>query len=463
MENTKAGNNTNSGNHAPGNGDPGSGRSLIRPLQEFLHTEVAGGIVLLVATIVALAWANSPWDGAYVDLWHRPLSFDTSLFRVDEDLGHLVNDGLMAIFFFVVGLEIKRELVSGELATPRKALLPVAAALGGMLVPAAIYLAFNSSGDGAKGWGIPMATDIAFALGVLAMLGRRVPLSLKVFLLALAIVDDLGAILVIAVFYSDGISLEALTWAGVVIVGVIAAQRAGVQSVNIYLVLGVLLWVAVLKSGIHATIAGVVLALLTPSKPLHSPAEADRQIEVLLERIKVAEAAGQSTDVYQREIERVARDAASPLNRLESVLHPWASFVIIPIFALANAGLPLSGEAVKDAVSSRVGLGIGAGLILGKFAGITIATWLVVRLGLAELPPGLRWRQISGAALLAGIGFTVSLFITGLAFSQNPDIEAEAKIGILIASAMAGIAGYTWLRLACKEELPKVEAEGLPA
>ena len=428
-------------------------------MQRFMHTEVSGGIVLLAATFVALVWANSPWDGAYFDLWHREFVLDTSLFTIEEDLGHLVNDGLMAIFFFVVGLEIKRELVHGELATPRRALLPVAAALGGMIVPAAIYLAFNSSGDGAKGWGIPMATDIAFALGVLAMLGRRVPLSLKVFLLALAIVDDLGAILVIAVFYSDGISVEALAWAGAVIVAVLAAQRYGVQSVNVYMVLGALLWVAVLKSGIHATIAGVALALLTPSSPRVKPEEAKKHMARLLARLELAEEERESTGVILQEMEIVSRSAESPLQRLETALHPWASFFIIPVFALANAGLPLSVDTLRDAASSQVSLGIGAGLIIGKCAGITLATWIVVRLGMTQLPAGMNWGHISGAALLGGIGFTVSLFITGLAFTDVPEVEAEAKIGILVASALAGVGGYLWLRLACRRELPPAQTE----
>ncbi len=463
MENTKAGNTSNGGNQGRGGRKPPPDLALLKPLQEFLHTEVAGGIALLAATVVALIWANSAWDGAYADLWHRPITIDTSLFRIDESLGHFVNDGLMAIFFFVVGLEIKRELVHGELATPRKALLPVVAALGGMLVPAGIYLLFNSSGDGAKGWGIPMATDIAFAVGVLAMLGRRVPLSLKVFLLALAIVDDLGAILVIAVFYSEGISMEALFWAALVIGAVVAAQRVGIEAFNVYVVLGALLWVAVLKSGIHATIAGVVLAMLTPANPLHSSSVADERIAALLVRFDEAEKAGQPTDVYLRAMERVARDASSPLDRLESAIHPWASFVIIPIFALANAGLPLSGDTIKDAFTSSVSLGIGAGLIVGKFTGITLATWLVVRSGLAEKPAGVNWRQIAGAAMLGGIGFTVSLFVTGLAFTEHPEIEPEAKIGILFASAIAGILGYTWLRIVCRENLPNAQTDEAPA
>ncbi len=437
------------------------GRHLARPMQAFVHTEAAGGIVLLAATLIALAWANSPWDAQYAELWERGLNLDTSFVSIDEDLGHLVNDGLMVIFFFVVGLEIKRELVHGELATPRRALLPVAAAFGGMVLPALIFFAWNGTGDGAKGWGIPMATDIAFALGVLALLGRRIPFSLKVFLLALAIVDDLGAILVIALFYSDGISMQALAWAGAVLAVILAVRAGGVRSTDVYVLLGICLWLAVLKSGIHATVAGVGLAMLTPARPRLAADKADRAIDSLLGRIQEAREEGDSErrQVLLRELERISRDAESPLDRLESVLHPWVSFVIIPLFALANAGLALDRDILREAATSPVSLGIGSGLIFGKCIGIAGATWLTVRLGLSQLPEGMRWNHVIGAAMLGGIGFTVSLFITGLAYKDAPLVAAEAKIGILFASAFAAVAGFTWLRLVTRDREPVTHAE----
>ena len=422
---------------------------FVGPAQAFVRTEASGGIVLLAATLLALLWANSPWDDRYFDLWNARLSLDVALFRIDEDLLHLVNDGLMAIFFFVVGLEIKRELLHGELASPRKAALPVAAAVGGMVAPALIYSVFNAGGDGAKGWGIPMATDIAFALGVLALLGRRVPFSLKIFVLALAIVDDLGSIGVIAVFYTETISWEAAAWALVVLAVIFVANRAGLRSVDVYVALGIVFWVAVLKSGVHATIAGVLLAALTPAKPYFEDASFEPGAEELLERLRGG--AGRDDEASSRqetlvEFERLSRESAAPLDRLERMLHPWVSYLIVPVFALANAGIPLSGGAIRDAATSDVGLGVAAGLVVGKPLGIVLMTWLVVRLGWAELPKNVRIPHILGAGLLAGIGFTVSLFIAGLAF-DDAALTADAKLGILGASLIAGICGFVYLWL----------------
>lgn len=417
-------------------------------MQDFLHTEAAGGIVLVIATIIAVAWANSPWDQSYADLWHRELAFDFSLFAIEKDLGHLINDGLMAIFFFVVGLEIKRELVHGELATVRKALLPVAAAVGGMLVPAGIYAAFNAGGDGASGWGIPMATDIAFAVGVLALLGRRAPFQLKVFILALAIVDDLGAILVIAIFYTESIAIEPLLWAGAILAVLGIVRASGVRSTDVYVAIGIAFWMAVFKSGIHATLAGVVLAMLTPAGALLPARDADRRIASLLGQINDAHERGdeEQHQLLLRELERVSRDATSPLDRLEATLHPWVSFLIVPLFALANAGLDLGGETLRDAATSKVSIGIILGLVVGKFVGIFFGTWIAVRAGVAQLPAGLRWGHVAGGALLGGIGFTVSLFITGLAF-DDAVLIADAKAGIFAASLLAGVAGYAVLAL----------------
>lgn len=404
--------------------------------------------MLLAATAAAIAWANSPWDEAYYDLWHAGLSLDFNLVRIDETLGHFVNDGLMTIFFFVVGLEIKRELVEGELASPRRAALPAVAALGGMVVPALIYFAWNAGSSGQHGWGIPMATDIAFALGALALLGSRVSFGLKVFLLALAIVDDLGAIAVIAIFYTDDLSLEALAWSGAALALILAARRAGVRSTDVYVVLGALLWVAVLKSGIHATIAGVVLAALTPARPYSDRAAFDDRVRDLLAQFRAAQAAGdhEREQYLLKEMEWLARGAESPLDRLERVLHPWVSYLVVPLFALANAGLIISSDALRAAAESPVTMGIIMGLVLGKVTGITAFAWLAVRLGWAALPAGAGWADLAGAGLLAGIGFTVSLFITGLAFDDSLLI-AEAKMGIFGASIAAGALGMAALSL----------------
>lgn len=429
---------------------------FVGPAQAFVRTEASGGIILLIATVVALAWANSPWDDHYHDLWHARLSLDVVLFRLDEDLGHLVNDGLMAIFFFVVGLEIKRELLHGELASPRRAVLPVAAALGGMVAPALIYTVFNGGGDGAKGWGIPMATDIAFALGALTLLGRQVPFSLKVFLLALAIADDLGAIAVIAVFYTESIAWDAAGWAAVVFAIIWLANRAGLRSVDVYLALGIVFWIAVLKSGVHATLAGVALAALTPARPYYDDAGFETNAQGLLGRLagggdgNTAAASRQDTLL---EFERLSRDSTAPLDRLEHMLHPWVSYLIVPVFALANAGIPLSGGAIRDAASSDVTLGVMAGLVIGKPLGIVVMAWLALRLGWADLPENVGMQHILGAGLLAGIGFTVSLFIAGLAFNDAA-LVADAKLGILGASLLAGVCGFVFLWMAPGEPEP---------
>ncbi|MGI8927218.1 MAG: Na+/H+ antiporter NhaA [Tepidiformaceae bacterium] len=433
-------------------------RRLLGPVQAFVSTEASGGILLLAAALVALAWANSPWDGSYADLWHAGLEFDFAAFAIRDTLGHLVNDGLMAIFFFVVGLEIKRELVRGELRTRRQAALPVVAALGGMAVPALIYAAWNAGGSGASGWGIPMATDIAFALGVLALLGPRIPFGLKVFLLALAIVDDLGAIVVIALFYTGDISLEALGWAAAVLALIVALNRAGVRGATFYVIPAFFFWAAFFESGIHATLAGVVLAFLVPSRPHAAATSFEPEAATLLEQLRAAREAGdigEAEAVLQR-FEALARDTEAPLDSIERALHPWVSYLIVPVFALANAGVDVSGEAIGDAAGSAVSLGIASGLLLGKPAGILLFSWLAVRLGWATLPEGVTWRAVLGAGLLAGIGFTVSLFITNLAFEDTPGLFSEAKLGILAASAIAGVAGFLLLRATCPASSPVI-------
>ena len=438
-----------------GGGRQFTGERLTRPIQAFMAVEASGGIVLLAGAIIALAWANSPWDKQYADFWHAKLALDLHLFTIEETLGHAVNDGLMAIFFFVVGLEIKRELVHGELANPRQAALPVAAALGGMLVPALFYTLWNFGGDGAKGWGIPMATDIAFAIGVLSVLGRRAPFSLKVFLLALAVADDLGAIAVIAVFYTEEIAVVPTLWAIAVLGAIFAINRGGVRSTDVYVALGICFWVAVLKSGIHATVAGVVLAMLTPSTPYYAVGEFEEEAPGLLDRYREAMAAGDHDAAQQAlaQIESLTQGTESPLDRLEHKLAPWSSYVIVPVFALANSGVSLSSEMVSGAMTSPVTLGVITGLVIGKPVGVLLAAWLAVRLGLAEFPRGVTTSHMAGIGLLAGIGFTVSLFVNGLAF-DDPALIDEGKAGILAASAIAGLAGFIYLWVAPSEPRP---------
>jgi NhaA family Na+:H+ antiporter len=368
---------------------------------EFLRTEAGGGVVLLAATVVALVWANSPWQDAYEGLWHHELVVGSGGWAVRESLGHWVNDALMAVFFFVVGLEIKRELVRGELQDRRAATLPVMAAVGGMALPALLFWAVVRSGDAVAGWGIPMATDIAFAVGVLAILGDRVPRGLKVFVLTLAIVDDIGAILVIAVFYASGFDVGWLLGAVVMLVLVVAARRLGVPWALAYIPLGVGAWYCTYRSGIHPTIAGVALGLLTPAGPFGG-----------------------------REV----------LEDLERRLHPWSSYIVIPVFALANAGVALGGEAIADAAGSRLTWGIILGLVVGKTAGIAGAAVISARSGLGRFPEGVGARHVVGAGAVGGIGFTVSLFITGLAFESGA-LQAQAKMGILAGSLVAALVG----------------------
>jgi NhaA family Na+:H+ antiporter len=406
---------------------------IARPLRTFLHTEAAGGIVLLVATVAALGLANSPLAEGFEKIWQTELRLSVGAFELSEDLRHFVNDALMAVFFFVVGLEIKREIVLGELSDRRKAALPAIAALGGMVVPAAVYLLFNAGGPGSAGWGIPMATDIAFAVGVLALLGSRVPSGLKVFLLSLAIVDDIGAILVIAVFYSHGFQLGWLIGALVLLAGIVVLRRLKVTWTPLYVLVGAGVWFATFESGIHATIAGVALGLLTPARPADPRGYKDVYRETgLLEEQPDAQSL--------RAVSLQATEVVSVAERLEYLLHPWTSYAVIPLFALANAGVRLSLDTLGDAMSSPVALGIAAGLVLGKIVGISSAAWIAVKLNLGRLPAGVSWRVILGGSAVAGIGFTVSLFIAGLAFTESQLVD-EAKIGVLVASVVAGTLG----------------------
>jgi NhaA family Na+:H+ antiporter len=403
---------------------------MARPVAQFMRVEAAGGILLVIATVVALVWANSPWSAAYHSLWETAVRVDVGSFHFDEDLHHVVNDALMAIFFFVVGLEIKRELVTGELRDRRQVALPAFAAVGGMVVPALIFAAFNAGGPGSDGWGIPMATDIAFAVGVMAVLGRRVPAPLKVFLLTLAIADDLGAIAVIAIFYSSGLQLRYLVAAAGVALVTAGLRRLHVAYPPVYVLAGIALWVVVFESGVHATIAGVVMGLLTPARPLQDEIAAEAVVDVLENQAELT-----AQDIRATAI--AIKESVSVCDRLIDLLHPWTSYLIVPVFALANAGIPLDTDPLDQ---TDVFLGVLLGLVVGKSVGITLFGWLVIRTGLAALPVGVRWRQFVGAATLAGIGFTVSLFITGLAFDDEA-LAAPAKIAILLASVVAAVAG----------------------
>jgi len=347
-------------------------RRVGRPVRNFLRIEAAGGILLLLATVVALVWANSPWSDVYHDILETHISIEVGdLIHLDESILHWINDGLMAVFFFVVGLEIKRELVVGELRDPRAAALPAIAAIGGMVVPAGIYIAFNSSGSGFDGWGIPMATDIAFAVGVVSLLGDRVPSAMKVFLLTLAIVDDIGAIAVIAIFYTDDFSSGWFLTAVAALAVVVVMRLVRIWWIPAYVLVGVFVWLAVFESGIHATIAGVVLGLITPAKPLKPEAE-EHDIDDLIRRC----VRGDASAPVVRRANFELKEKVSVVERLEDVLHPFSSYVIIPIFALANAGLMLSGDTIGDAVTSPVTLGVVMGLVVGKLVGISAATFI---------------------------------------------------------------------------------------
>jgi NhaA family Na+:H+ antiporter len=404
---------------------------VAQPFVRFMYIEAAGGIVLVLATAVALVWANA-WPGSYESLWHTEINVNVGDYEFSEDFVHVVNDLLMGLFFFLVGMEIKRELVFGELRDPRAVALPAMAALGGMIVPATIYFAVNPGVPGRDGWGIPMATDVAFALGIVALLGSRVPSSIKVLLLTLAIVDDIGAIVVIAVFYSSGVEPLFLLYAAGIASLVALLHNLDVAYPPIFLILGLLLWLMVYESGVHATIAGVVMGLLTPALPRQTALEADEIVDVLANR----------RDIYSSDVRMTAwaiRGSVSACDRLIDSLHPWTSFLVIPLFALANAGVVLSADALTQ--PSAVLVGVLLGLVVGKLVGISAFSWLAVRLGFGRLPTGARWGHVIGVAAVAGIGFTVSLFITSLAFDEA-DLQSDAKIGTLSASVIAALIGW---------------------
>jgi NhaA family Na+:H+ antiporter len=423
---------------------------ILAPLRAFTDGSASGGVLLIIATVVALVWVNSPWAAGYDRLWHTELGVSVGQVSFVRDLHFWVNDALMALFFLVIGLEIKREVLVGELDSVRRAILPVVAAVGGALVPALVYVLLVGLGSPAtRGWGVPMATDIAFALGVLALMGRWAPLGLRIFLTALAIVDDLLAVVVIAVFYSEGLNVTALAATGGVLVFLVGMNALGVRRLAAYMIPGVVLWFAVYQTGIHPTIAGVLLALTIPARTrLDGPSYVQRAGAQLRE---VAARIRNETGIEERhaalwELEDITQGAQAPMLRLEHGLHPWVAFVIVPLFALANAGIRFP-EDVGAALSQPVVIGVVVGLVLGKQLGISAAAWLAVRSGFASLPAGVAWRHMYGAAWLGGIGFTMSLFVAELAF-PDPALEDAAKLGILLASVIAGLGGFVVLFLA---------------
>ncbi len=424
---------------------------IVEPFQRFLHAQSTGGVLLLAATVAAMVWANSPWVESYETFWQTPVSLVVGSHALTETLLEWINDGLMAMFFFVIGLEIKREILVGELASFRQAALPLTAALGGAILPAVLYSTLNTPGPGAQGWGIPMATDIAFALGILALLGSRVPLALKVFLTALAIADDLMAVLVIALFYTSTIAWGNLALGAVFLVLLIAANVAGIRHPLVYSILGIGgLWLAFLLSGVHATIAGVIAAMTIPARTRLTGREFLSKGRMLLERFEQA-MSPDKPPLANRERQQIAhhmktavRHVETPLQQLEHALHPWVMVVVMPVFALANAGIPLDADA-GGMLRNPVALGIMLGLLVGKPVGIVLSSWLVIRGGLATLPSGVSWPHLWAVGCLAGIGFTMSLFITGLAFTHGPSLMS-AKMGILVASTTAGTIGWLFLK-----------------
>lgn len=424
---------------------------VLTPLEEFIHRQTTSGILLMFCAIAALYIANSDWNEAYHHLLQMKLTVGVEGFQISKSIHHWINDGLMALFFFVVGLELKREILVGELADAQQALFPIIAAIGGMLVPVAIYLAINPAGHTLDGWGIPMATDIAFALGTLALLGDRIPKNLLTFLVALAIVDDLGAVLVIAVFYTETIDPAALLTAATVLLLLIALNLGGIRRPLPYILLGIILWIAMLMSGVHATLAGIFLAFTIPMRPKYDAERFVSHIDEMVSKIKGAYK--NETNIVRndelrsqvRALEDGVRLVQAPAQILESKMHLPSAYLIIPIFSLANAGIPIDLSSFGETISNPVSVGIVAGLVLGKLFGVAGFAWIAVKSGITSLPPGLNFKHIVGVALMAGIGFTMSIFIAELGFAHHADDLLMAKTGVLIGSLIAGVSGFLWL------------------
>ena len=431
---------------------------VLTPFEEFVHRETTSGMLLMGSALLALVLANSALAPFYQHLVHTEIGLSIGGWTLAKSLHHWVNDGLMALFFFVVGLELKREILVGELADPRQSALPIAAAIGGMVVPALIYFAVNPEGDAARGWGIPMATDIAFAIGALALMAGRVPKSLITFLVALAIVDDLGAVVVIALFYTESLSLPALFAALGLFLLLLAFNMGGIRKIMPYFLVAVLLWLALLESGVHATLAGVLGAFAVPARPKYNPQRFSAHVRELIDRFDASYERGQSIMTNDelravvQTLENGVQRVETPLQRLEHIWHLPVAFLVIPVFALINAGVPVDFDSFGEALAHPVTLGVMGGLVLGKFLGITLACWLALKMGIGQLPSGTRFSQIAGVAVLGGIGFTMSIFIAELGFSHQPEYLLMAKIGILSASVLSGLVGLLWLYLVSQRQ-----------
>lgn len=433
---------------------------ILTPFEEFIHRQTTSGMLLMGTAIIALVIANSALSGLYLDVLHAPAGVKIGDWTIEKTLHHWVNDGLMTLFFFVVGLELKRELLVGELAKIRNAMLPIVAAIGGMLVPALIYYAFNPEGDMARGWGIPMATDIAFSIGALVLLASRVPKTLITFLVALAIVDDLGAVMVIAVFYTETLVIDALVGALIMFGILLVFNYAGIRKIGPYFIVATIMWFFLLKSGVHATLAGVLGAMTVPAVPKYEPERFSSHVKALINQFDSSHQPGKSIMTNDKlraivqTLENGVTKVEAPLQRLEHIWHLPVAFLVIPVFALFNAGIPIELDNIGNMAGNTVLMGVVVGLILGKFIGITGASWLALKFGIAQLPTGTKFSQIAGVSLLAGIGFTMSIFIAQLAFEYNEEMLLMAKTGILFASVVAGIGGFVWLWLVSEQDKP---------
>jgi len=432
-------------------------KRVATPFEHFLHAQTTTGIILMFMTILALILANSPLTENYAHFFHTKVNLTVGSWELSHTIHHWINDGLMAIFFFIIGLEIKREILVGELSNLKVAILPILSAIGGMLFPALIYLAINQGTEGANGWGIPMATDIAFAISALVLLGKRVPPALVTFLVALAIVDDLGAVLVIALFYTEQIHFIPLALAGVSFLVLISFNRFGIHAILPYFIVGLFLWFFMLESGVHATIAGVIAALAIPSKPKRTPDEFSSHTKALLDEYdKVSIGDVHELNENQKAILRNIQDridaVGTPASRLERGLHLPVALIVIPLFALANAGITIDFSSLGEVLFEPVSLGIIAGLIGGKVLGIFGIAWLAIKLKIAQLPKESSMSQIFGVAFLGGIGFTMSIFVADLAFVNSEELVFQSKVGILLASLIAGFVGYFWLRFIAYKE-----------
>lgn len=432
-------------------------QKIATPFEHFLHAQTTTGVILMFTTILALILANSPLAEAYAHFFHMKIDFDVGTWELSHTIHHWINDGLMAIFFFIIGLEIKREVTVGELSNIKAAILPILAAIGGMVFPALIYHSINSGTAGANGWGIPMATDIAFAISALVLLGKRVPPALVTFLVALAIVDDLGAVLVIALFYTEQIHMVPLMLSGAAFLILVVFNRVGIHMILPYFIVGLFLWFFMLESGVHATIAGVIAALAIPSKPKLSAVGFRKDAKRLLDEYDTypmdnKHGMNERQKAILIKLQSNINAIGTPAARLERDLHLPVALIVIPLFALANAGIAIDFSSIATTIKEPVSTGIMAGLIFGKVIGIFGVAWLAIKLKIATLPQGSSMSQIFGVAFLAGIGFTMSIFVADLAFINNPELIFQAKVGILSASLFAGLFGYFWLRFIAKSQ-----------